>query len=144
MLKRRVMDPVKLVLRMDGAIGEGADYDKYTETWDQAHLNLKPGETPTVFTIKQLTDRQRDACHRGDTLLDKCTIAIRYGLVSVDNYMLQGPGGSEALSQPDLGNGEHGRVITDAWLDKARFLTDEKVALGGTILAITEARPPLS
>lgn len=144
MLKRRVLDPIKLVLRIDSAIADGSDYEKYVQTWDLAHLKLKPGEQPTVFTVQQLTDRQRDACHRLDAIVDKCTLAIKYGLLSVDNYMLEGPGGGTLLAQPERINGEAGQVVSDAWLDKARFLLEEKLAIGGTILAITEARPPLS
>lgn len=144
MLKRRVMDPVKLVLSIDSAIDKGSDYQKYAKTWDLQHLKCKPGEQFTVFTIRQLTDKQRDACYRGQPTVDQCTLAIKYGLIDVSNYMLEGPSGGELLPPPDRLEGENGAVVSDAWLERARFLVEEKMAVGAVILAITEARPPLS
>ena len=58
--------------------------------------------------------------------------------------MLESSGGGALLTQPERINGEAGQIVSDAWLDKARFLLEEKLAVGSAILAITEARPPLS
>lgn len=44
-------ETMKVILRDDSAIGDGADYDKYLETNEEAHLNLKADDTPTRFVL---------------------------------------------------------------------------------------------
>lgn len=143
MLRRRVYDPIDLVLAEDPAIEGG--YEVYAKHWDMTKLLLKPNEQPTVFKVQQLTERQRDACWRIDTIIDRCTLALRYGLLDVRNYGIVTPSGEQQLlTTPDRGNGEHGSMVTQEWMDKARLLSAEKLAVGSVIITLTEARPPLS
>lgn len=145
MLKRRVLEPVRFVAEFDSAMGEGSNYAEFTKTWDLKHLICKPGESFTVFVLNQLTDQQRDAAWRNSTHIDRCDVAIRYGLMDVENYGIVSPTGElTLLATPKRAPAEHGSAVTQEWLTTARLLTEEKFAIGSAILAITEARPPLS
>lgn len=147
MLKRRVLDPVRLVLPFDPAIDhERSDYESFRTTWDQKHLTLKPGEQATVFVINQLTHRQRQRVASIESLPERAAMAVRYGLIAVENYAIERPDGSTVfVEQPRRSHlGDCGECITDEWMESARLLTDELVAVGGSILSISEARAPLS
>lgn len=146
MLKRKVLDHVRLMLANDPAIDvEASDFDAYRETWDVSKVKVKEGQQATVFVLQQLTDRQRDACHRCSDLIDKATLALRYGLVGVEHYYIEDAHGNMTLlEQPKRVRTDLGEMISQEWMDSARLLLEEKFAVGGTILAITEARPPLS
>lgn len=145
MLRRKVLDPVKLFLANDPAVdADNSDFDAYRETWDAAKIKIREGQQATSFTLVQLTDRQRDACHRCGDMIDKATLALRYGLIGVDNYFVEDARGNlTQLEQPKRVRTDLGEMISQEWMDSARFLLEEKFAIGGTILAITEARPPL-
>jgi len=144
-LKRRVLEPVRFVCEFDPAIDEGSNYAEYTKTWDLKHLKCKQGEAFTVFVLNQLTDQQRDAAWRNSTHIDRCDVAIRYGLMDVENYGITSPTGElTLLDTPKREPAEHGSGVAASWMTKARLLTEEKFAIGSAILAITEARPPLS
>ncbi len=146
MLKRRVLEPVRFVAEFDPAIDpDGSDYAAFTKTWDAKHLKCKAGESFTVFVLSQLTDQQRDAAWRMSTHVDRCAVAIKYGLLDVENYGISSPVGEVTLLEtPSREAAEFGSAVKQEWLTKARLLTEEKFAIGSAILAITEARPPLS
>ena len=147
MLKRKVLEPVRLVLPFDSAIDHGrSDYDAYKSTWDTKHLVYVEGGQPSVFVINQLTHRQRQRVANVEHIADRASLAIRYGLISVENYAIEKPDGSVVfLEQPRrTHHGDLGECITEDWMEQARFLTDELVTIGGAIMSISEARAPLS
>ena len=147
MLKRKVLDPVRLVLPFDSALDDKTtDYPKFRETWDPKFLVVKAGEQPTVFVINQLTHRQRQRVSAVQEPSERAALAIRYGLLSVESYAIEKPDGSMALlEQPKRADhGLLGDCITEEWMESARFLTDELIGIGGAILLMSEARAPLS
>jgi hypothetical protein len=147
MLKRKVLDPVRLVLAVDPAVDmERSDYKKYQETWDLKHLVYHEGQQPTVFVVNQLTCRQKLFIHGMSNIVERAVLAVRLGLVAVENYGIVKPdGGTILLEQPKRQPySEYGDAITEEWMESARFLVEELLAIGGCILIITEARPPLS
>lgn len=147
MLKRKVLDYVKLVLAIDPAIDvEKSNFDLYYETWDLKHIIIKEGEKPTCFTIRQISDKARDKLLSITNSPERATMAIRCGLVDVENYFIEKPNGELIpLESPKRSNyGDWGNIITDEWMETAKFCFDEKLAIGGAVITITEARPPLS
>ena len=147
MLKARVLDPVKLVLRIDPAIDhEKSNYEKYAEHYDMQHLVFKTGETPSIFTINQLKHGQRNKIYSVDDMMTKASMAVRCGLVDVENYwVIRSDGSQHQVESPKRAQyGEWGNIITEEWMESSHLLTDELIAIGGSIIQISEARAPLS
>lgn len=145
-LKHRVMEPIKFVAPFDSALDGDGNYEEYRKAWDYSKLRLKPGEQPTVYTLNQLTDVQRDAAYRipDDAKVDRCNLALRYGLLDAQNHIISVDGQPEQVIEPPRRvQGEYGSIVSQEWMDKARFTAAEKVVLGSVVLNITEARPPL-
>lgn len=145
-LKHRVMEPIKFVAPFDTALDGDGNYDEYRKAWDYSKLRLKPGEQPTVYVLNQLTDIQRDGVYRiaEDRLVDRCNMALRYGLTDAQNHIISVDGQPDQIIEPPRRvQGEYGSIVSQEWMDKARFTAAEKIMLGGVVLGITEARPPL-
>lgn len=47
-------DMIKVVPKIDDAVGEKADYERYLETNDEVHLDLQPGVEPTRFVLRRV------------------------------------------------------------------------------------------
>ncbi len=154
-LGRRAARPVKIVMALPGESGvidpaidiEASDLDAYwTSLFDLQHIKIKDGELPTYFTIKPLTRRQKDAV---DVLTGEKALSswyIRCSLVKLFNYQIMDSNGKigDAPHPVIKKHGEVGEIATEDWLDKVCFTTDVKNALCIAIMAISEAKLPLS
>lgn len=143
--KRRVRDPIKYVMPFDTALEEGC-YEEYRKDWDYSKLRFKPGEQPAVYTLNQLTDQQHDAVFRIDErqIVDRCNVALRYGLTDCSNHVISQDGHPDVdVGTPKRLQGEYGSIVSQEWMDKARFTANEKVLLGSVVIGLSEARPPL-
>lgn len=147
MLKSRVYDHVKLVLQTDPALlSSDAEYQNYIDTWKLEDLKFAEGDRPSVFTIRQLTVGQRTKIQQINGVLDRATMALRCGLVDVQDFFVMRPDGSTyPIETPKTASyGEWGNIITPEWIDSAHLTSGDILAIGAAVLNISEARAPLS
>lgn len=147
-LGRKVYQPIRYITERDSAIDKvQSDWSKYKSSgYDWQHIKLLPGEKATVFTLRQLTQRQRMAREGIDNLAERLTFTIRCGVEAVENYLIERPDGSVMeLRQPeqDLGN-SLAPIATVKWAEEANFPNDHLVMIAAAISEISEAQIPLS
>lgn len=132
----------------DGAVDQDhTDFDAYKESlWDMKHVKIADGETPTVFTIRPLTKAQKDAVDGIDGSRAKAQHYLKYGLVDVRGYRLEGPDGKtiDAPRPTHRSNGKLGMVVPDEWFDEVDLPAEHLMALFSMIAYISEAQVPLS
>jgi hypothetical protein len=140
MLKRRILDPIRLVLPDDDAIGPESDYQAYLDGWcDWQHLKLVEGAKPSVFTVAPLTHRQRIARDQHGTRAAQMDYTVRASIRAVSNVTIERPGGEiETLDAPQIRDG----LVTSEWMDRAGFTEDEFGALYLAAAAVTEVQLP--
>lgn len=151
MLSRRVYDPITVILPGDDAVDWaasdvlgylGVDADTTGKVCDESRLKFVDGKTPTRFTERQLTTRQRIASHAFETMSFAQQLFIaRCALVRVAGYEVAGV----PLGDPDrVRDGDLGELVTADWLlDKARLSNDDIGALAIAAMAISENKRPL-
>lgn len=123
MLGRREFSQTAVILEGDSAIGPKASYREYLQTWDEKHLDLIPGDAPTRFILRQLTEEQKRAI---DPLEGRArrALAVRCFLVGLQGYEVLRPDGSRVRPELQFEDaGGLGRIMTDASF-KAIGLTD--------------------
>ena len=146
MLKRRVLDAIRLVLQDDDALDlEASKYDKYLEEGcDWQHLTMANGTKPTVFVVQPITHRQRIAMSRLDEGFEQTAFMVRCGLVNVENFEVSRDGKPTVLGAPKRARyGDAGEIVSEDWLQDAGFTMNEYGALALAITAISEAQIPL-
>lgn len=146
---RSVRAPKQVILRGDNAIDwERSDWDQYVESgFDAQHLAVLPGQTPTTFTIGQLTYPQSVALDGLRNESAGADLLIRCGLRSLHNYVVIKPDGREHVisGEPPLTPvGTLGNVISDKWMDELGLLPSQRDALAALIRKNSEASIPLS
>ena len=147
MLNRKVTDSIRFVFKDDDALdctdeqyrdylGAGCDWEK---------LKLRDGAKPTVFTLQQVTHRQklaRDSFERG---FAQACFTLRCGLQRIENYAVEMPDGKvEHFSDLERRReGDLGEIVTEAQLEKLHLSMNEIGAMSFAIAAISEANLPL-
>jgi len=125
----------------------GCDWGAYESSmYDLTHLKFKDGEQPTYITIAPLTSRQKQLIEDMATA-KKLRYAFRYGVTSIDGYLVTSPDGEDAEELPPVKRKDLGGVgpaITDGWLNKHNLATDFLQMVGLMVLNISEASAPLS
>lgn len=147
-LGRKVYQPIRYITERDSAIDKAqSDWAKYKSSgYDWQHIKLLPGEKATVFTLRQLTQRQRMAREGIDNLAERLTFTIRCGVEAVENYLIERPDGSVMdLRQPEPdANNSLAPIATVKWAEEANFPNDHLVMIAAAISEISEAQLPLS
>lgn len=145
-LGKRVLRPVRLVLKSDTAVALNANFDAYVAAdYDPAKLELVPGETPTVFVVQQLTSTQKLRVYAEGSAFAQCTAALRYGLIGLEGYQVLRPdGGVDVLPPPEREPAEGGSAVKLKWLEEANLPMDHIYAVGSVVMSISEAKAPLS
>jgi len=148
-LTRRIYDPISVILPGDDAVDWptsdvlgyfGADADG--KICDESRLRLVDGKTPTRFTLRQLTHKQRIAAHGYDTMsFAQQLFVVRCALLRVTGFEV----GSAPMSEPERSrDGDLGELVSAEWLlDKARLGNDDIGALAIAAVAISENKRPL-
>lgn len=137
MLKRRLTDPLRVVLWGDDALDVTADeYKSYVEGWcDWSKLKCKEGAKPTVFVVKPLTHRQRVAMsHLEEGSFAQSAFVVRCCLIGVEGFDVA------ALERKPFGDA--GDIVTEDWLDKAGLTASQYGALFMASMAVSEMHRP--
>lgn len=144
-LGRREFSDTRIVLAGDSAIGVKADHKRYMESWDVAALDLIPGVAPTYFTIRQLTEPQKQARETVGPGRARHRFNVQCGLTKLEGYEIRRSDGS--VTHPELKSdemGKLGRVLTDACMCELK-LPDNQLELLSTLIELfSEAQLPLS
>jgi hypothetical protein len=121
------------------------DYEE--SLFDVKHLKALPGEQWSLFEIKPLTRRQKDALDSYDADAQsrmRAAWAIRCGLTGTKNYQIVANGGSSEIGLPEIKqNGAMGAMITEGWMDKFDMPELFLYGLASMIRKISEASGPL-
>ena len=149
MLSRRIYDPITVILPGDDAVDwQASDVQAYFgldgdgKICDETKLRFVDGTTPSRFTLRQLTHRQRIAAHAFDTMsFGQQLFAVRCALLRVSGYEVSG----SPLGEPDRQrDGDLGELVATEWiLDKARLSYEDVGALAIAAMAISENKRPL-
>ena len=147
MLKRKVTASIRFVFAEDDALSCTEDeYNAYLEGGcDWTKLKFKEGAKPTVFTLQQLTHRQKLARDTFSDGFGKSCFTVRCILLKLENYAIELPSG-ELEHFEDLERkreGELGELVTEAQLAKLHLSMNELGALSLAGMAISEANLPL-
>ena len=147
MLKRRILEPIRLVLPDDEAIDlDASDYAAYLDGWcDWKHLKMRDGQQATVFTMRQLTHRQKVAREQYGNAYAQAVFTARCGLVDVSGLEVQHPDGTTTLvSQPTRKReGDLGELVDERWFEDARLSSNQVTALSLAAWAASEVSLPL-
>jgi hypothetical protein len=147
MLGKRVSAPVAVILEGDPALSPEMKYADYKESlYDPGKVILVPGEQPTRFHIRQLSDEHKDAIASSGNIRQQAKLAFRCSLQAVENYMVIDRNGVEVpISAPEFENaGKLGRIITEKWMSDANFPSEHLMKLYIVIDNFSEAQGPLS
>jgi len=136
-----------VILRSDPSI-IGGNYIEYKESlFERKHLEIDPANPPTVWQIKQWTDRQKDAVAAMRDAMDRRgkKLGIQCSLISLDNWTIEGADGSrETTHAPVFESSALGTSITDEWMGSMGFPSDIIDELFALIEFFSEAQLPLS
>lgn len=110
-------------------------YEDFEKTTDRKHLPLRKGCEPTVYTVRQLTRKQFVSVTSQFNLSEMMDEAIRYGLVAVKNFKLDGK--DVVLDREDT---DLGKAVTEESFDKV-FTQDTFSALGAFIMQLSRLDP---
>lgn len=138
MISKRSYDSVEWIYEGDSAIDRDSkkfDHDKFEETLDLKYVPLRKDCKPTVFVVRQLSRKQFINVTSQDGVSSMMDEAIRYGLVSVKNFELDGKKVSVKREKTDLGE-----AVTEESLDQ---LHSPKVSgsLGAFIVRLSRLDP---
>jgi hypothetical protein len=144
-LKRLICKQREVISPEDPALDDDkTDFVAYLKSnFDQKHLAFKNGEQPTRWTIAPLEDKQlRHVGILPDGPL-KADYVFRCGLVGVSNYEIRHEDGSfDDVDPADRKDRpEHGPMVSETWMKKARIHPDDIDTIAGMIRQISVARP---
>lgn len=150
MLSRKIYEPIKMILPGDDAIAPGADYVEYLgadpesgdKVCDEEKLQFVNGRTPTRFTLRPMTHKQRIAAHGLETMsFGHQLFVVRCGLVRISDYEVDG---APVMEPARRRSGDLGELVTEEWLLSTAALSNDDIgALAIAVLAITENKRPL-
>lgn len=142
---RKIIDPVNVIVSFDSAIDISAsDYAAYAKdaAYDESKLVFVDGQKPTRFKIKPWTRRQKNDIGVLGNTPDAMDMAIRYTLVSVENYVLYPE--TLPITESDMDhNTTHGKMLKQDWIDRANMTLTLKRELMEHVFAIGELSVPL-
>ena len=144
MLQRHILEPVRFVLPYDDALEESTDWQAYIDSGlDYGLLKFKEGQRPTIFTVRQLTHRQRVS--RGNLEgYSQHMFTVRCGLVSVSGLEVKKGGAVVSVESPRLQTeGTLGDLVRQEWFDQSGLTETDVVSLANVIYCISEAQLPL-
>jgi len=145
MLGKKITAIRKVILEGDSAI-IGGNYKAYKDSmFDESHLEIDKGESPTYFKLRQLTDPQKDAIAGESSIRKQAKLAIRCSLVGVEGYAVQTDSGVKQLS--DVDTEDHitcGRIVSKQWMEEANLPTEHLLDLYICVDSLSEAKIPLS
>ena len=145
-LGQYVRDELAVILGDDDAIASKASYDDYTAAgFDERKLELKPGSTPTRFTLGRLTDDQRK---HFDELLsgpERAEFALRCSLKRIDGYELRYPDGrvAQVTVPPCEPDPKFGPMLPAKWFKTLPLAPSHMLALTAIVrFVLSEASLP--
>lgn len=145
MIGRKIIEAVNVILSVDDAIDFAqSNYAEYRKDgcYDESKLKFLDGKKPTRFRLKQWTRRQRNEIIDSGGSSEAIDLALRYVLVRVENYMI----GDEQLNITDDDfdiSTVHGKILKQAWLDKANMTMAVKKELSDHAFLVGELPLPL-
>lgn len=145
MLGRREFSQTWVILPADTAVGTAANWKAYAEDWNQTHLDLVPGQTPTRFLIAQLTEDQKRALAPLSGV-DEMNLGIRCALKNVENYNIVGVDGAVRFPKPLQFEeaGTLGSILSEASFRDLGLTTDlQRMPLYIWIRQFSEPQLPL-
>lgn len=137
MLNRKIKEELEFIPIFDDAVSEkwqkkGADYIDYLLKNGSAPDGfLKPDSKPTIFKLRPLTAEQFDLV-KSCSGLERERTAIKYGVVDVQNYQVNGK--PYKFSFEDTG---YGRAMTKEGVDELGFILALRSSLMNMIENIT-------
>jgi hypothetical protein len=147
-LGRKVYQPIRYITERDSAIDKtSSDWAKYKASgYDWQYITLLPGEKATIFTLRQLTQRQRMAREGIENLAERLTFTLRCGIETIENYLIERPDGSvmELRNPEPDANNNLAPIATVKWAEDANFPNDHLIMIAAAISEISEAQIPLS
>lgn len=148
--RKKVTAPIEIVLLHDPAIDtENSDLMAYIQDYDINHLKYLESQKPTIFVIKQLTDKQKDFLEQFSSDKQARQLAkwtVKFGLVNVNNFLIDQDGTIIEVEpiQHETIPGVPGPVVKDSWLEKLDLGNEDLAGLKIAIVLHSEARSPLS
>ena len=143
MLGHKIFKPARVVLPMvDPAVDiDQSDVTKYMETFDESHLKFD-GE-PSRFTIRQLTEVQKDFLEGLSNTRIRAKQTVAFSLQAVTDYLVVDDGGNQVAPPMERrdAHGKLGSMLTDDSMDALGFSTEVLAALHVMIMAFSEAKP---
>jgi len=140
MLGRKIYGEVRLVLRDDPAVIKESYADYADAGFDFTKLKFVEGQSPTVFTVRPMTYRQKMAFEEKANIVQKIEFAVRCGLVAVSNFTIEKADGTRMEPPPikHIDQPPYGLMVAQEWLEGAGIQTAYLVEIGTAIISITE------
>lgn len=111
---------------------------------EMVERSLRPGEQPSWFTIKPMTNTQLSAAP--DAGVARAVWLVRCGLIRIENYTLMDDRGERPAPQPKRAEqGRFGEIASEEWvLEESGLSMRDVVCLGSMIEHISKATHPFA